>query len=93
LLIVGEADEVRAHIFDEVHFLSDQVVGHGGGVSGVVFVAVGSAEQEALAVELEGAVLDPLGVTEAECLVCGVFAARAFDGDAALVEVKAGGAP
>ncbi len=64
LLVVREADEVDASILDELHLLVDQVVGHGGGISSVVFVAVGSAEQQALAVEFEGAVLDPLGVSQ-----------------------------
>ncbi len=71
LLVVSKADEVRAHILDELHLLVDEVVGHGGGVACVVFVAVGSAEEEALAVELEGAVLDPLGMTQAEGFVRG----------------------
>ena len=72
---MGEADEVDAHVFDELHLLFDEIVGHGGGVVRVVFVAVGSAEEEAFAVELEGAVLDPLGVAEAEVFVGGVFEA------------------
>jgi hypothetical protein len=34
----------------------------------VVFVAMGATEEEALAVEFEGAVLDELGVADAEGL-------------------------
>ena len=66
---MGETDEVGAHVLDELHLLLDEIVGHGGGVAGVVFVAMGSAEEEALAVELEGAVLDEFGVANAEGLV------------------------
>ena len=55
---------------------------------------MGSAEKETFAVELEGAVLDPLGVADAE-----VFAGQKFRGgsgvecDAALVEVRVCGTP
>src|SRR5579871_4997754 len=90
---MGETDEVDAYFFDELHLLIDEIVGHGGCVSGVVFVAVGSAEKKALAVEFERAMLDPLGMAKAEFFVCGVFAARVFDGDAALVELRLGGTP
>ncbi len=75
LLVVGETDEVRAHVLDELHLLVDEVVGHGGCVACVVFVAMGSAEEESLAVELEGAVVDPLGVANAEGLLRDVLAA------------------
>jgi len=38
---------------------ADQIFGHGSRESGVVFMAVGAAQQESLAVQLEGSVLDP----------------------------------
>src|SRR5580704_7715114 len=93
LLIVGETDEVRAHFLDEVHLLIDEVVGHGGCVACMVFVAMSSAEEESLAVELEGAVLDPLGVTYAEGLLRDVLAVWTGEGNAAYVEIRGGRAP
>jgi N-acetylglutamate synthase/N-acetylornithine aminotransferase len=54
---VGEADEVDTHVLDELHLLVDEVVGDGGGVACVVFVAVRAAEEKTFAVEVEGAVL------------------------------------
>jgi hypothetical protein len=56
----------------------------------MVFVAAGSAQQKAFAVELEGAVLDPLGVTNAEGLTNRIFRSGPLMQDyAALVEMRA----
>ncbi len=73
LLVVCEADEVHAHVLDELHLLTDEVVGHRGCIAGVVFVAMGAAQEEAFAIELEGAMFDELGVADAEGLVSDVL--------------------
>ena len=64
----AQGDEVGAHLADELELLADEVVGLGSGVVCVIGVAVGAAEEEALAVELEGAVFYELGVAYAEAL-------------------------
>ena len=69
LLVVREADEVCAHVFDELHLLIEQVVGHRRSVACVIFVAMGSAQQQTLAVQLEGPMVDELSVANAEGLV------------------------
>ena len=69
LLVVREADEVCAHVFDELHLLIEQVVGHGRSVAGVIFVAVGSRAIAALSVQLERSMVDEFGVANAEGLV------------------------
>ena len=68
LLIMCEADEVRAHRLDELHLFADQVVGHRARVARVVFVPMRAAQQQALAVQLERAVLAELEVANAEAL-------------------------
>jgi hypothetical protein len=59
----------------------------------MILMAVGSAKEEPLAVELEGTVVYPLSVADAEGIVRGVLASRGSEGDAALVEVWSGRAP
>lgn len=54
LLVVAEAHEVRAHFLDGHKGLADDLVGHGGGDSGVVLVVMRASEQETFAIELEG---------------------------------------
>ncbi len=75
LLVVGEANEVGSHLFDELHLLLDEVIGHPGRVTGVVFVAMGSAKEKAFAIKLERSMLDPLGMTYPEGLAGRVLAA------------------
>ena len=74
-------------------YLIDEVIGHGCCVACVVLVAMRAAEEEAFAVELEGAVLDELGVADAEGLVgdvvrVGTAVCGSMKRDAALVEVR-----
>ena len=66
LLVVGQADEVGAHVADELHFLADLIVAHCGGEAGMVDVAVtvprNGSTRRCACVELEGAMLDELDV-------------------------------
>ena len=93
LLVVGEADEVRAHGADEAELFADEVVGHGGGDACVVGMARGAAEEDTLAVELEWAVVDEFDVADAEALVELGLASGGGEGDAAGVEVGGIGRP
>src|SRR5262249_3002207 len=65
-LIMAEADEVAAHLFHELEFLADQVVGESGGESRVVLVALRAFEKQLLAVEAEEAVRRKFEGAEAE---------------------------
>ena len=60
LLVVGEADEVCAHLANQLHLLADQIVTHRRSHAGVVGMALGAAQEYAFAVQLEGAMLDKL---------------------------------
>ena len=82
-----------AHVLHQLHLLVDQVVRHRRGVAGVVFVAMGAAQQQALAVQLEWTVLDEFGVANAEGLARDILSARAVEGDVALIEMRRSGAP
>src|SRR6185312_11014713 len=68
LLIVREADEVRAHRLDELHLFADQIIRQGARVASVVFVPMRATQQQTLTVQLEWAMLDELEVTDAEAL-------------------------
>ncbi len=94
LLIMREADEVGADVLDELHLLGDQLIGHRGGIACMVFVAMRSAQKETLSIQLEGAVLDELGVADPEGLLRDILRTRsAVKRDAALVEMRIGRAP
>ena len=69
LLVVSQADEVGAQGFYLLHFALHQLLGQGGAPSGVVFVAVRAAKQQAPAIEVERPVLLEAEVPEAEA--CG----------------------
>ena len=71
LLIVREADEVDAHFFHERELLAEEVFGLSSGEVRVVHVALRAVEEQAFAVELEGAVGKPFGVLETEALRVG----------------------
>ena len=66
LLIVRQPNEVRANVFDHLHFFSDQVFGHGGPNAGVILVSLRSANEQALAIQLERAMRDELELANAE---------------------------
>src|SRR5690242_7633675 len=68
LLIVRKPDEVDTHLLHQLHLLIDEIVGHGGGVASMVLMAVRAAQEQTLAIELEGAVFNKLGVADAEGL-------------------------
>jgi hypothetical protein len=91
LLVMGETNEVGTHLFNEVHLLLDEIVGHGCGVTGVIFVSMRSAEEEAFSVELEGAMIDPFGVPNPKGLVRCVLSVGSGQRDAALVECRLAG--
>ena len=74
LLIVAKADEVCTHGLDQLQFLAELVIGLGGGNFGVVHMALCTAQQQALAVEFEGTVIDKLRVPDAEPLPGRAFA-------------------
>ena len=94
LLVVRKTDEVCANLLDELHLLIEKVVRYRGGVAGMVFVAMRAAQKEAFAVELERAVLHPLGVANAEALLRDGFGnGSGLERNAALVEMRVGGAP
>ena len=93
LLIVAEAHEVAAHVLDHLHFPPDQVFRHRGGESGVVLVALGAADQQTLAVQLEGAVLHEFVPAQAEALRHLLFAVRRLERGGAGVEMRGLGRP
>ncbi len=62
LLIVREPDEVRAHLANQPHLFAHLLVGHRRGIARVVGVAMRTAQQHALAVQLERPMLDELEV-------------------------------
>ncbi len=62
LLIVAEADEVRAHRLHQFHLGANQLVGLRGGKAGMVHVALRAPQQQALAIQLEGPVVHELRV-------------------------------
>ena len=71
---MAEADEVGAHGLDQLHFGADKLVGFRGREAGVVHVALRAAEQQALAIQLEGPVIHKLRVANAEALLHGALA-------------------
>ena len=93
LLVVAEADEVGPHLLDLRHRAADHVVGHGCRDSRVVFVVVGAAEEQPLAIELEGPVRHPLHAPQAESLVHAVLAVRRGERHRAGVELGRRGRP
>jgi len=50
LLIVPQADKVRAHLVNELHLFAHQVVAHCGGDCGVVRMTLGAAQEDPLAI-------------------------------------------
>ena len=90
---MAEADEVGPHLLDLRHRAADHVVGHGCRDSRVVFVVVGAAEEQPLAIELEGAVRHPLHAPQAESLVHAVLAVRRGERHGAGVELGRRGRP
>ena len=84
LLIMAEADEVRAHRLDQLHLGADERVRLGGREAGMVHVALRAAQQQALAVQLEGSVVNELRVADAETLVHDAIAVGSGKSDAAV---------
>ena len=93
LLIVAEADEVGPHLLDLGHRAADHVVGHGCRDSRVVFVVMRAAEEQPLAVELEGPVRHPLHAPEAKPFVQAVLAVGRGERHGAGVEPRRCGRP
>ncbi len=87
LLVVAEADEVCAHLLDELHLLAHNIVAHRSGESRVISVAVSAPKKHALSVELERAMLHELGGTDAEALLESGLTGGGGERDAAAVEV------
>src|SRR6185436_17374643 len=64
-----ETDEVRAKRFYQSHFLAHLISRHGSCDAGVIFVTLGAANQQALAVEFEWSVFYELKRAQAKTLV------------------------
>src|SRR6185503_1305357 len=64
-----ETDEVGAKRFYQSHFLAHLIARHGSSDAGVIFVTLGAANQQALAVEFEWSVFDELKRAQPETLV------------------------
>src|SRR5690606_17157527 len=71
LLVMSESDEIDAHLLHHVHFLPDHVFGHCRTDAGVVFMAMGTAEQQSLARGVKRPVLSKFEVPEADALGMG----------------------
>ena len=69
-----KADEVGTHLLDLKHLLQNLLVGHGSAHACVVFMAMGSLKEQAMAVEEERTMLTKLKRTESELLHDGLLA-------------------
>lgn len=68
LLIVPQADKVGTHLFYLLHFGAHHLFGQGSAYSGMVFMAVGAAQQQPFAVQVERPFLFEAEMAEAEVL-------------------------
>ena len=93
LLVVGQADEVGAHVLDEPHFFADEVFGHGGAQARVVFVPRGAAQEQLFAIQMEDAVFGELEIAQAEALFDAVLAVSALQSNGAGVQIGRLGRP
>jgi hypothetical protein len=73
LLIVGETDEVRAHVADHAQLAAGNVVGDGGGGPSVIFVTMRAAQEKLFSVEEESAVLLKFEMAQPEALRAGLL--------------------
>src|SRR4051812_26196766 len=79
LLVVAETDEVHAHRLHQAHFLLHQFLRHRRAKAGVVLMPMRAAQEQALAVQLEGSVLDELERAQPEARPRAAFACSDFD--------------
>ena len=69
LLVMGEANKVRAHLADEMHLLPDLLVAHGCRNASVIGMPMRSLQENSFAVELERPMLYEFDVAYAKALL------------------------
>src|SRR5689334_5471024 len=60
LLMMTKPDEVCAEVFDQPHFLANEITGHRGGQTGMIFMTRRAPNQEPLTIQLERTILHKL---------------------------------
>ena len=88
LLIVGQADEVGADVFDKLKFPADYVLGHGGGQAGVVFMALRAAQEELFSIQAENAMRREFEPAQAKPLFDAMLPMCGLERNGAAVEVR-----
>ena len=68
LLVVSKPNKIRAHLADQLHLLSNEVITHRSGETGMIGMALRAAKENTLAIELEWAMLDELEMADPKAL-------------------------
>jgi len=87
LLIVGETDEVCAHLANQLHLLKNEIVTHCRSHDGMIGMTLGTAQECPFAVQPERTVLDKFKLAYAKALVEMHLAGRARKRYFAAIEV------
>src|SRR6185312_1181167 len=88
-----QADEICAHVANHLHFFARNVVRNSGGKGGVVFVAMGSAQEEFFSVQEKRPVLLKFKMPQTETLRADLLSVLAAEREAALIKRGRGRRP
>ena len=91
--MVPQPHEIRAHVLDQSHLLSDQIFRHGSADASMIFFPLRASHKKALAIQLERAMVDKFEPSTAKAFYYARLPMSAGDLNFAAIERRMGRRP